>query len=498
MGGARRLARHGTDVACQPKEASDKKGFLIIIGGPDQPGAQADWQHHHHTLKSRDISMQKITGFFTEVMRRYLPDPFVFAIGLTLLTMVLALLIEGKGVIALTTSWGNGFWSLLAFTTQMAVILAMGYVLATAPLTERFLDRIVAAVQTPRGAIIVATLVGGIGSYLNWGFGLVIGGVVARKLAMSVKGVHYPLIIASAYSGFTLYGLGLSASIPVLISTKGHPMEAQMGVIPLSETIFSVPMLLTSLVVLITLPLLNAWLHPKPGQKVVEYDPSVEQRASPAATTPEPAEATTIASRLNNSRILSYLIGVLGIGYVVLHFRSGGTMDLNLINFMILFLGIILLGTPIRYVEKLNEGIRTIGGIILQYPFYAGIMAIMASSGLVNTFSEIFVKVATPHTLPFWGLISSFFINFFAPSGGGHWVIQGPFMIQAAKAIGASVGHTATAVMLGNSWNDLIQPFWILPALALSKLKLKDIMGYTVIMMFWIGIVYAVAVLAWG
>jgi short-chain fatty acids transporter len=442
--------------------------------------------------------MQRVTGFFTEVMRRYLPDPFVFAIGLTLLTMVLAVLIEGKSVTALTTSWGNGFWSLLAFTTQMAVILAMGYVLATAPLTQRLLDVIVAAVHTPRGAIIAATLVGGIGSYLNWGFGLVIGGVVARKLAMSVKGVHYPLIVASAYSGFTLYGLGLSGSIPVLISTKGHPMEAQMGVVPLSETIFSMPMLLTSLVVLITLPLLNAWLHPKPGQTVKEYDPAAEQSPTPAAAAPGIIESNTIASRLNNSRALSYLIGALGIGYVVLHFRSGGAMDLNLINFMILFLGIILLGTPIRYVEKVNEGIRTIGGIILQYPFYAGIMAIMASSGLVNTFSEVFVRIATPHTLPFWGLISSFFINFFAPSGGGHWVIQGPFMIQAAKALGASVGHTATAVMLGNSWNDLIQPFWILPALALSKLKLKDIMGYTVIMMVWIGIVYSVAILAWG
>ena len=444
--------------------------------------------------------MQKITGFFTELMRKYLPDPFVFAIGLTLLTMILAVLVQGQGIVALTTSWGKGFWTLLAFTTQMAVILAMGYVLATAPLTERFLDRIVMRVHDPRMAIIVATLVGGIGSYLNWGFGLVIGGIVARKLALSVKGVHYPLIIASAYSGFTLYGLGLSASIPVLISTKGHPMEAQMGVIPLSETIFSPTMLVTSLVVLITLPLLNAWLHPKPGQPVTEIDRTLEERTR-AAQTAVPADSGdehTFASRLNNSRLLSGLIGLIGVVYVVLYFHGGGTMDLNLINFIILFLGIILLGTPIRYVEKLNEGIRTISGIILQYPFYAGIMAIMASSGLVNTFSEFFVKIATPHTLPFWGLISSFFINFFAPSGGGHWVIQGPFMIEAAKAIGASVGHTATAVMLGNAWNDLIQPFWILPALALSKLKLKDIMGYTVIMMFWIGIVYTVAILAWG
>jgi short-chain fatty acids transporter len=444
--------------------------------------------------------MQKITGFFTELMRKYLPDPFVFAIGLTLLTMVLAVLVQGQGIVALTTSWGKGFWTLLAFTTQMAVILAMGYVLATAPLTERFLDRIVMRVHDPRMAIIVATLVGGIGSYLNWGFGLVIGGIVARKLALSVKGVHYPLIIASAYSGFTLYGLGLSASIPVLISTKGHPMEAQMGVIPLSETIFSPTMLVTSLVVLITLPLLNAWLHPKPGQPVTEIDRALEERtrAAQAAVPADADDEHTFASRLNNSRLLSGLIGLIGVVYVVLYFHGGGTMDLNLINFIILFLGIILLGTPIRYVEKLNEGIRTISGIILQYPFYAGIMAIMASSGLVNTFSEFFVKIATPHTLPFWGLISSFFINFFAPSGGGHWVIQGPFMIEAAKAIGASVGHTATAVMLGNAWNDLVQPFWILPALALSKLKLKDIMGYTVIMMFWIGLVYTVAILAWG
>src|SRR5471030_557385 len=446
------------------------------------------------------MAMQKITGFFTELMRKYLPDPFVFAIGLTLLTMILAVLVQGQGIVALTTSWGKGFWTLLAFTTQMAVILAMGYVLATAPLTERFLDRIVMRVHDPRMAIIVATLVGGIGSYLNWGFGLVIGGIVARKLALSVKGVHYQLIIASAYSGFTLYGLGLWASIPVLISTKGHPMEAQMGVIPLSETIFSPTMLVTSLVVLITLPLLNAWLHPKPGQPVTEIDRTLEERtrAAQAAVPADAGDEHTFASRLNNSRLLSGLIGLIGVVYVVLYFHGGGTMDLNLINFIILFLGIILLGTPIRYVEKLNEGIRTISGIILQYPFYAGIMAIMASSGLVNTFSAFFVKIATPHTLTFWGLISSFFINFFAPSGGGHWVIQGPFMIEAAKAIGASVGHTATAVMLGNAWNDLIQPFWILPALALSKLKLKDIMGYTVIMMFWIGIVYTVAILAWG
>ncbi|WP_219928094.1 short-chain fatty acid transporter [Arthrobacter sp. HMWF013] len=444
----------------------------------------------------RAAGMQKVTGFFTELMRRYLPDPFVFAIILTILTVILAVVIEGQSIADVTESWGKGFWSLLAFTTQMAVILAMGYVLANAPVVERLLNAIVSRVETPRTAVIVATLVGAVGSYLNWGFGLVIGGIVAKKLAMHVKGVHYPLIIAAAYSGFTMYGLGLSATIPMVISTPGHPMEKQMGLIPLAETIFSLPMMITAAVVLVTLPLLNAMLHPKPGQPVTEIDRALHS-TEPLKVTLE-TDADTFASKLNNSRILAWAIGILGMGYVGVHFIRGGGVDLNLINFFILFLGILLLGTPNAYLRQLNEGIKTISGIILQFPFYAGIMAIMAASGLVVTISGVFTSISTPETLPFWGLISSFLINFFAPSGGGHWMIQGPFMIDAANAIGASTAQTSMSVMLGNAWNDLVQPFWILPALALSKLKLKDIMGYTVIMMFWVGIIYIAAILLWG
>lgn len=442
--------------------------------------------------------MTKVTKFFTNLMRKYLPDPFVFAIGLTLLAIILAMLVEGQGFLAATKSWGDGFWNLLAFTTQMAVILAMGYVLASAPIVDKLLTKIVNKVNKPRTAIIVATLVGAIGSYLNWGFGLVIGGIMAKKLAGKVKGVHYPLIIAAAYSGFTMYGLGLSASIPVLISTPGHPLEKAMGIVSLSQTIFSLPMIITSVVVIVTLPLLNAMLHPKNKEDIIEYDPSVETEREVAATSDSVLANNTFANKLNHSRLLSLLIGAVGIVYVVYFFVSGRSLDLNMINFIILFLGIILLGNPANYVAKLNDGIKTISGIILQYPFYAGIMAIMAGSGLVDTISQLFVNISNAETLPLWGLVSSFVINFFAPSGGGHWVIQGPFMIEAAKEIGASFAKTSMAVMLGNAWNDLIQPFWILPVLALSKLKLKDVMGYTVVSMFWIGIVYIVAILTWG
>lgn len=439
--------------------------------------------------------MNKITKFFTELMRQYLPDPFVFAILLTLLTMLLAILVEWQAPSDMILSWGNGFWKLLSFTTQMAVILAMGYVLAGATIVDRFLDKIVNCVHSPRQAIIVATLVGAVGSYLNWGFGLVIGGIVAKKLAHNVRGVHYPLIIASAYSGFTLYGLGLSATIPILISTKGHALQGQMGIISLKETIFSIPMLVTALIVIITLPILNATLHPKNKDDIVEYKDPENIVTDNKSEIELVAEHDTFAAKLNNSHLISYLIGLIGMFYFVGYFVKGGALDLNIINYFILFIGIILLGTPANYVTKLNEGIKTIGGIILQFPFYAGIMAIMDASGLVKSIAELFVNISTPDTLPFWGLISSYFVNFFAPSAGGHWVVQGPFMIDAAQSMNASVAQTSMAVMLGNAWNDLIQPFWILPALAISKLKLQNIMGYTVVMMIWVGIIYMASVL---
>ncbi|MED1824887.1 short-chain fatty acid transporter [Brevibacillus agri] len=443
--------------------------------------------------------MTKVTNFFTDLMRKYLPDPFVFAIGLTLLTVVLAVLVQGQSVVDTSAAWGKGFWNLLSFTTQVAVMLAMGYVVASAPIVNRLLNRLVDLVHRPRTAIIVATLVGGVGSYLNWAFGLVIGGIVAKKLASKVKGVHYPLIIAAAYSGFTLYGTGLSASIPVLISTPGHPMEKQMGVIPLSETIFTLPMIITSLVIIVTLPLLNAWLHPKNKEEIIEYNSEADLAASETAVGSHAAQRpVTFASKVNNSRLLSLIIGAFGFTYIVYHFVTGGSLDFNIINCIILFGGILLLGTPAHYVAQLNEGIKTVSGILLQYPFYAGIMAVMAASGLVDTISEIFVKLSGASTLPLWGLWSSYVINFFVPSGGGHWVVQGPFMIEAAKQLNASLSQTAMSVMLGNAWNDLIQPFWILPVLAISNLKLKDIMGYLVIMMLWVGIIYSIAVLGWG
>ncbi|BAF58455.1 short chain fatty acids transporter [Pelotomaculum thermopropionicum SI] len=295
--------------------------------------------------------MEALTRFFTALMRKYLPDPFVFAIILTFLTMVLAIFLEGKGLVDVISYWGGGFWNLLAFTTQMAVILAMGYVLAKTPLVEKILDYLVSLIKTPRAAIAVATLVGAVGSYLNWGFGLIIGALVARKFAEKIRGIHYPLIMASAYSGFCLYGLGITGTIPMLIATKGHFLEKEMGIIPLDQTIFSAPILVLSVITLITLPIVNMLAMPRNKENIIELDPTVfafeEKAKAPAGPAGQPL---TLAERMNNSYILGWLIGLMGIAYLVKYFAKGGGLDLNIVNFIIIFVGILLLGTPSRYI----------------------------------------------------------------------------------------------------------------------------------------------------
>ncbi len=446
--------------------------------------------------------MKALVTFFTHLMHRYMPDAFVIAIALTLVTVGLAVVAEGVSVAESVLLWGDGFWSLLSFAMQMAIILVSGYVLAKTPLMDRLLDRITSKVTSPRKAIIIATLAGVVGCWFNWGFGLIVGSVVARKLAINVKGLHFPLAIAAAYSGLSVYGIGMSGTVPLLIATDGHFLEGLMGVVPLTETIFSPILLGTSLFVLITLPIFNALMHPSDSEHVREIDRTevarkkVEDDARKAS---QPVhENKTFSQKMNDSRFFGIAIGLLGMLYLFLYIKNGGSLNLNSLNFAFLFLAILLFTRVSAFLEALNDGIRTVSGVIIQYPFYAGIMGILVGSGLMVSFSDVFVRTASAESLPFWAFFSGGLINILAPSGGGQWAVQGPVMMEAAKELGASYGATALAVQIGDQWTNMVQPFWLLPALAISGLKLREIMGYLVLILGYLGAVFGAAVLIWG
>lgn len=446
--------------------------------------------------------MKALVNFFTHLMHKYMPDAFVIAIALTLVTVGLAVVAEGVSVAESVLLWGDGFWSLLSFAMQMAIILVSGYVLAKTPLVDRLLDRITSKVTSPRKAIIIATLAGVVGCWFNWGFGLIVGSVVARKLAINVKGLHFPLAIAAAYSGLSVYGIGMSGTVPLLIATDGHFLEGLMGVVPLTETIFSPLLLGTSLFVLITLPIFNALMHPSDSEHVREVDRTEVARKKvedDARRASQPVhESKTFSQKMNDSRFFGIAIGLLGMLYLFLYIKNGGSLNLNSLNFAFLFLAILLFARVSAFLEALNDGIRTVSGVIIQYPFYAGIMGILVGSGLMVSFSDVFVRTASAESLPFWAFFSGGLINILAPSGGGQWAVQGPVMMEAAKELGASYGATALAVQIGDQWTNMVQPFWLLPALAISGLKLREIMGYLVLILGYLGVVFGAAVLIWG
>ena len=373
--------------------------------------------------------------FFSRVAGRMLPDAFVFALLLVILTFILGVVVQGASVLEMTAYFGDGVWGFLVFSMQMVLILVTGSALATSSPVRRLLRRIAARVRTPAQAIVLVTLVMMIGCWLNWGFGLIVAALLARELASSVKGVHYPLLVASAYSGFIVWHAGLSASIPLKIAGPDPIMEQFAGgaVVSTTETIFAWQNLLLAAVLIAAVPVINRLMMPSEGSATIEADlPRFDRHPDPAG----PARRTTPAVRLENSRLFSGMFGLIGITYIVLYFYRGGGISFNIVNFIFLVAGILLHQTPISYVRAVNEAVRTCGGIILQFPFYAGIMGMMIHSGLAATLSQGFVNISNETTFPFFTYLSAGIVNFFVPSGGGQWAVQGPIMIPAAQALG--------------------------------------------------------------
>ena len=413
---------------------------------------------------------------------RYLPDPYIFVLILTLVAAVAAMAVEGQSPVAVMDMWGKGFWNLLTFSMQMLLVPITGFMLASTPLVKGILDKLAALARTPGQAILLVTYVALVASWINWGFGLVVGALFAKALARRIQ-VHYPLLIASAYSGFIVWHGGLAGSIPLTIATPGHFTEDQIGVIGTGDTIFAVFNLAIVVALFIVVPLVNRLMLPPEDESFFVDRARIQDPEVPDEAPQRPAE------HLENSRVLAWLIGFSGIAYAVYYFSQGGGLNLNIVNFMFLFLAIVLHQTPRRLLISLHEAIKGGAGIVIQFPFYAGIMAIMTDSGLAGTISNGFASIASAQTLPFWSFISAGVVNIFVPSGGGQWAVQAPVMLPAAEALGADVPRVAMAVAWGDAWTNLLQPFWALPVLAIAGLKAKDIMGYCLMLLIITGVV---------
>jgi short-chain fatty acids transporter len=405
---------------------------------------------------------------------------------------------------------------------QMTLILMTGYALAQTDLVDGILSWVASLPSTERGAAAMVPLVAAIASFIHWGLGLVVGALLARKVAKEIRTIDFPIIVAGAYSGFVVWHGGLAGSIPLLMNSTaqdGNFLLASgtlQSTIGTGETIFTVANLaLFVLIGLVFLPALYWLMYPESDDKKTPIDPATFDEGQAVTDGGEAGTATphatadydSPAERIEHSAAIAYVIGIAGLAAVALYFYNGiqnGTMpwnnlDLNIVNFTFMFLGLTLHGTPAAYIEVMKEAVENVWGIILQFPFYAGIMGIMAfapegSVSLATQIAEGMVVLSPDGALPAIAFLTAGIVNMFVPSGGGEWAVVGEPLVKAAQESGTSVARVSMAAAWGDAWTNMIQPFWAIPLLAISGLSVRDIMGYCVMVLLGSGVLVIVGI----
>lgn len=450
------------------------------------------------TDHDRDTSTGLLARFalaMTAWTERWVPDAFVFALLATVLVVLAALLATPTGVVDVATLWGTGFWELIPFTMQMALVIITGYVLASSPPMGALIRRLAAVPTNPRAAVAWVTLFVLVSSWFNWGFSLAFGAVLAKEVARRVPRADYRALGAASVLGLgSIWAQGLSGSAALQMASPGalQPRIRDIvaagglvpdGIIPLTHTIFLWQSLL-SVVVEIAVVVTVMWLAAPPASRARSArDLGIALDDDGDAYRQPPTDALTPGTWLEHSRVLSLVIVALGGLYLFRYFAQAAqplnALTLNIVNLIFLLLGVLLHGTPARLLHAVRVATPSVSGVILQYPFYAGIAAIITGTHLSQQLAGAFVGISTPGTYPIIVAVYSAVLGVFVPSGGSKWVVEAPYVMAAAHTLKVHLGWVVAAYDLGEALANLVQPFWMLPVLGVLGLRARDIMGYT-------------------
>jgi len=446
-----------------------------------------------------------ITRFIETAFQKYIPSPFVIAIVLTLVTIILSLLFTENTssephLITILKYWEEGIWNtdLLVFGYQMMLILVLGHILVLSKPMAWLIDQIISLARDTRTAVILISVSTMLVSFWNWGFGLIFGAILVRKVGESFlqKGIplNYPLVGAAGYVGLMIWHGGVSGSAPLKVAESGHIPSLMQGIsdpkliatlpdqITNAQTIFSWWNLLLFGIILLLVPLVLVMLSRKAKPTTLPF--------SKYETTLE-TPIDDDDNHLDRSRVLGIGFGALIlIAFFAQYF--GKSFAPNTINFLLLGLGILFHGNFKNFLNAVEKAIGGASGILIQFPLYFGIMGIMKSTGMVGMISDAFITVANGTTLPIFTFFSAGLVNVFVPSGGGQWAIQGPIVIESALQLGVPLPKAIMALAYGDQITNMLQPFWALPLLGITKLKAKEILPYTLILMVVGSVVYII------
>ncbi len=412
-----------------------------------------------------------------------IPSPLVLAIILSFVVYFLALLFtsspetENAYPILLMSYYQKGFWDLLAFAMQMMLILVLGNVLALTPFFQSLIKFILSRINSASSALLLTVFFSIILTWFNWGLGLIFSALLVRSIAEKARlnslKINYPLLVAAAYSGMMIWHGGLSGSAPLKVAESNHFLSDVTGIIPVSQTIFSTMNLVLYASFLILIPLTFFLLS---KIKINRY--------TPLSDLPEHISVSQSDTKLKRN-YLGLVFGAVLAFIVVYQFYLFGfsTLNINLINLILLSLGLLLYANLDQFMNAVKTAIVSSAGIMIQFPIYAGIMGLMKYSGLAEVFTQSLISISTPLTLPVFGFFSAAVVNFFVPSGGGQWAVQGPILVEAAQHLGVSMPKIIMALVYGDQLTNMIQPFWALPLLSITAVKAKSIIPYTFVVM---------------
>lgn len=446
--------------------------------------------------------MRRLSGFFVRVFENLIPDPYVLAVLLTIVTAVLAFVFAPQhSPASIAAAWYKGIFGIFEFALQMILILVTGYALANAAPVARLLRQIASIPKTPRQAVTIAFLVSAAACWLNWGFGLVVAGLLARQIAQRMR-IDFGWLVAAAYSGFLIWASGLSSSIALAQATPGSKLNIVQHVtgttLPFGSMIFAPYNIVPVIALLVILPFVFRAMEPHESDVVTgDVGALASEDAAQGKASHAQARPGTIAAKLENAWILNLVLAAGGAAYLVSTWIAHGfSLDITSVIFIFFLLGLVLHWTPVRYVRAIDSAARITGPLLIQYPLYGGIMGVMTGTGLAGVIAAGFATFSTAYTLPFWSYVSSVLISLFVPSGGGHWAVQGPFAVPAAVKLHASLPATAMGVAIGEEVANMIQPFWALPVLAIAGVGLRRVMAFTVVSFFVAFCIFATALLA--
>ncbi len=438
--------------------------------------------------------LKSVTGLFVRMAERWMPDPLVIAIVLTMVCFASAVVFTPFSPAQTIDAWGQGYWSLLRFTAQMILILALGHVVAHTKPVYKLLVRLAGWVTSARTAYIGLTVLASSCALISWGIGLIVPAVLARIIAENCRErgvrIHFPLLVACGYSGSVVGMQGMSGSIPLILNTPDHFLIDQIGLIGLEHTIFSPWSMSIVLTIMIILPVVLSRSVPD-DKDIYEMPRSADLHA--AEDVEIDRSDMTPSQKLENWRAVTLVLGTFGAIYSIRYFLIGGSLNLNSLNMVFVVLGLLFADSTRHYVQLLSNAAKIAGPFLIQYPLYAGLMGMMAASGLAEIFVTGFVSISSADTLSIWTFFSAALLNIFIPSAGGQWAVQGPIVTEAAMQLGADIPRVAMSVAVGEVWTNAIQPLYAVPVLAIAGLHIRDIMGYSVLALIVNGAIYLIA-----